>query len=161
MDSLRWSWRSWTDLDRDALYALLALRARVFVVEQACAYLDPDGRDERAWHLLGHDDAGALVASLRAFPPGAHHPEAAVFGRVVTAPERRGEGLGTALMQAGLRWMGATFGAVPVRASAQAHLAGWYGRLGFTVDGPAYDEDGIPHVPIVGTLAAPEFRFSS
>ena len=44
---------------------------------------------------------------------------------------------------------------------AQAHLAGWYGRLGFTVDGPANDEDGIPHVPIAGTLAAPEFRFSS
>ncbi|MEO7555632.1 MAG: hypothetical protein ABIV94_03385, partial [Acidimicrobiales bacterium] len=34
-----------TDLDAATLYAILRLRSEVFVVEQACAYLDADGRD--------------------------------------------------------------------------------------------------------------------
>jgi ElaA protein len=34
------------------VYDFLALRAEIFVVEQACAYLDPDGHDPEAWHLL-------------------------------------------------------------------------------------------------------------
>ncbi|MEZ4469959.1 MAG: GNAT family N-acetyltransferase [bacterium] len=161
MDTPRWSWQPWSALDADAVYAVLALRAQVFVVEQACAYLDPDGLDARAWHLLGTTGEGTLVAYLRAFPPGALHPEAAVFGRVVTAPTHRGAGLGTALMREGLRRMGVTFGPGPVRASAQAHLTAWYAGLGFAVDGPGYDEDGIPHVPILGRLAPPDFRFSS
>jgi hypothetical protein len=32
-------------LDARTLYGILALRAAVFVVEQDCVYLDPDGRD--------------------------------------------------------------------------------------------------------------------
>ncbi|MFP3941126.1 MAG: hypothetical protein ACLF0P_12520, partial [Thermoanaerobaculia bacterium] len=37
--------RAFRELSRDELYDLLKLRARVFVVEQDCPYLDPDGRD--------------------------------------------------------------------------------------------------------------------
>jgi ElaA protein len=31
---------------------------------------------------------------------------------------------------------------------AQVQAQGFYERLGFAVDGPEYDEDGIPHVPM-------------
>ena len=33
-----------------------------------------------------------------------------------------------------------------MRLAAQAHLARFYGSMGFVVDGPEHDEDGIPHV---------------
>ena len=33
------------ELDAATLYRIVALRSAVFVVEQDCVYLDPDGRD--------------------------------------------------------------------------------------------------------------------
>ena len=36
----------------------------------------------------------------------------------------------------------------PVVLGAQVQARGFYERLGFAVDGPEYDEDGIPHVPM-------------
>ncbi|MEZ4467381.1 MAG: GNAT family N-acetyltransferase [bacterium] len=101
MDTPRWSWQPWSALDADAVYAVLALRAQVFVVEQAAP---PRSRRPRRPGLAPAGPAtgeGTLVAYLRAFPPGALHPEAAVFGRVVTRPPHRGAGLGTALMREG------------------------------------------------------------
>ena len=38
--------------------------------------------------------------------------------------------------------------AAPVVLHAQAHLARWYARFGFSVVGDVFDEDGIPHVPM-------------
>lgn len=146
-------WAPFGDLDLIDLHDALALRARVFVVEQDCAYADVDGLDPEAWHLLGRAD-GELVAYLRAFPPASQRAET-VIGRVVTGPRRAG--LGTALMEEGLRRAASTWGDHPSWLSAQAHLAPWYGRLGFDVCGPGYDEDGIPHVPMrrAGGLASP------
>ena len=60
------------------VHAMLQLRARVFVVEQQCVFLEVDGRDPDAFHLLGtvaraldaqapHDPgAGPSAAALRA-----------------------------------------------------------------------------------------------
>ena len=43
--------RSWaSDLDLATLYALLALRTEIFVVEQECAYQELDGRDRVGDH---------------------------------------------------------------------------------------------------------------
>ncbi len=52
---LTWDWRAWSELDVDALYALLKLRSDIFVVEQHCAYSDMDGVDPRCLHLCGRD----------------------------------------------------------------------------------------------------------
>ena len=131
-----------TDLDVATLYALLRLRVDVFVVEQACAYPELDGRDTEAgtWHCW-LDDAGRLISYLRllAEPAGATR-----LGRMATAVDRRGEGHAS-------RLLGATLAGVepPVVASVQAHLQGWYERFGFAAAGPGFVEDGIPHVPMV------------
>lgn len=143
-----WRWRSWEELGRDELYALVVLRQRVFVVEQRCAYLDADGRDPGAVHLTGWQ-GGRLVAYLRAFAPG--DDGAARIGRVVTAPEVRGSGLGRPLMREGIAGALARWGPAPIALSAQAHLAAFYGSLGFDVTGEPYDEDGIPHVAMIRT----------
>ncbi len=126
------------------VYDLLALRQRVFVVEQACAYLDADGLDHSARHLLIRDGR-ALVAYARVLPPGARFSTIAI-GRVVVAPERRAEALGRRVMREAIAAIEASDGLVPISLAAQAHLERFYGSLGFVTISPRYDEDGIPHL---------------
>jgi ElaA protein len=147
MPPVAWQYAPWSELGRDALYALLRLRARVFVVEQACPYADPDGLDPLASHLWT-EAAGDALACLRVFGPGVRYPEASL-GRIVTAPEVRRTGLGRELVCEGLRRVAQAFGAVPVRIGAQAYLERFYGDLGFVRVSDDYLEDNIPHLDMV------------
>jgi ElaA protein len=129
------------DLDAGTLYALLRLRAEVFVVEQGCPYLDPDGRDEEpGTRHLWFADAGAVIAALRLLDEGGGVHR---IGRVVTAPTARGQGLAARLTDRALALAG---GAVVL--DAQERLVPWYEGFGFAVDGPLFVEDGIAHVPM-------------
>jgi len=144
---MRWQWSPFNALSLTDLYAAMRLRQEVFVVEQDCPYLDADGQDPACLHLLGWDD-DALVAYVRVFPPGASdHPEV-VIGRVVVHGDRRGEGLGRAVMLEAHDRIEAAWHRPPMWLSAQAHLEPWYGSLGYAVCGEGYDEDGIPHLPM-------------
>ncbi|MDE2149382.1 MAG: GNAT family N-acetyltransferase [Gammaproteobacteria bacterium] len=145
--ALTFSTRIWTALDLDRLYALLRLRAEVFVVEQNCAFQDLDGYDRVADHLLGEDCAGHLFAYARLLPPGAKYVEASI-GRLVTAPSLRGTGVGRQLLATALRECQRRWPA-PVRIGAQQRLQRFYETFGFTVDGPPYLEDGIRHVEML------------
>ena len=78
-------------------HRVLALRAEVFVVEQNCAYQDPDGKDVVSYHIL-MESGEELVAYARLLPPGVSYPEASI-GRVVSSPRVRGLGWGRALME--------------------------------------------------------------
>ena len=147
-----WICKAWSELSVDELYRILALRQRVFVVEQTCAYLDCDGLDAPAWHLWTGDGA-EIAAYLRIHPPGAKYDEASL-GRIVTSPEHRGTGLGRAVVIEGLRQLAARCGAVPVRIGAQCYLERFYGELGFVRAGADYDEDGIPHLEMVHATAS-------
>jgi ElaA protein len=138
--------RAFTELDGATVYALLALRARVFVVEQHCAYQDPDGLDLEAIHVLARE-RGALIACARILAPGAgRYPDAPAIGRVVVAPEARGRDLGRALMRHAIAACERAHGPVPIALSAQAHLERLYASLGFVRASDLYDDDGIPHI---------------
>jgi ElaA protein len=144
-----WRYLAWGELTTDELYRLLVLRQRVFVVEQTCPYLDADGWDARAHHLWTDDAAGAEArACLRVFAPGVKYAEASL-GRIATAPEARGTGLGRALVAEGLARIEAAHGPVAVRIGAQKYLERFYGEVGFATVSEAYLEDGIPHVEMV------------
>jgi ElaA protein len=143
--ALSWSWQRFGDLGVDGLYDLLALRAAIFVVEQACAYLDPDGIDRHSWHLLGRDAAGALRAGLRLADPGIKYAEPSM-GRVVLDQALRGSGLADRLVAEGLRRAAAAWPGQGNRISAQAHLQRFYGRHGYQPVGEPYLEDDIPHI---------------
>ena len=132
-------------LTLDQLYALLRLRAEVFVVEQDCVYQDLDDKDQQAIHLLGLADDGRLAAYTRILPKGVSYADFASIGRVITAPFARGKGLGRPLMEQSLKALFKAYGEQPVKISAQAHLQDYYGSVGFTGVGDIYDEDGIPH----------------
>ena len=151
---LNWFWARFADLGVDNLYDALALRCRVFVLEQG-PYLDPDGIDRRAWHLLGRDAQGLLQAYLRIVDPGAKYAEPSM-GRVVTSPEARGTGLGRRLVAEGVARCGTAWPGQAMRISAQAHLERFYGEWGFRRVGAPYLEDNIPHLEMVrpASLAA-------
>jgi ElaA protein len=127
------------ELDPVTLYALLRLRAEVFVVEQASPYLDLDGRDlaPETVHMWTQGFSAAL--RIVGEDGGARR-----IGRVVTAPVHRGRGLAGALMDAAL----ARTPERPVLLDAQVPMTGWYERYGFVVSGPAYDDQGIEHLPM-------------
>lgn len=139
---------SFRDLDTTSLYEILKLRSEVFVVEQECAYLDPDGRDvEPGTRHLWFEKAGKIRAYLRILSDG----ETERIGRVVTAPDARGAGLAGRLIEEALTVIGNR----PAVLDAQAHLAGFYGRYGFETAGPEFMEDGIPHIPMIRGGSSP------
>jgi ElaA protein len=144
---LRWDWRRFDALGVDGVYDMLALRARVFVLEQG-PYLDPDGIDRSAWHLLGRNADGALVAYLRVVDPGVKFAEASL-GRVVVAPALRGGGVGHLLVREGLLRCDAAWPGRANRISAQAHLQRFYAAHGYATTTPEYLEDGIAHVQML------------
>jgi len=141
---VNWSWSRFHGLGVDNLYDALALRCRVFVLEQG-PYLDPDGLDRAAWHLLGRDEDGTLQAYLRLVDPGLKFAEPSL-GRIVTAPQVRGTGLGRRLVGEGVTRCLALWPAQGIRISAQSHLERFYGGWGFQRVGEPYLEDGIPHL---------------
>ncbi len=150
--AIRWELARFAELTPDALYAALQLRSLVFVVEQTCPFLDLDGADDQAWHLLGWttdaDGARRLGAYARLFAPGVKYAEASI-GRVVTHPEVRRTGAGRALMAEAIRRLAGLAPGAPVRIGAQRYLERFYGSFGFVVAGPPYDEDGISHVEML------------
>ena len=142
--SLSWRWQRFEDLGVNGVYDMLALRARVFILEQG-PYLDPDGADRYAWHLLGRDDSGALLAYLRVLDPGVKFDEPSI-GRVVVDASQRGQGVGHELMREGIARCSALWPRQAIRISAQSHLQRFYGRHGFETVSSEYLDDGIAHV---------------
>ena len=150
-ESFAWQWNRFAELAPGDLYAALAARGEVFVVEQRCAYRDADGVDAHAWHLLGwagSSERRALGAYLRLIEPGGKFPEPSI-GRVLTTLAFRGQGIGRALMHEGLRQAAALYGGCAVRISAQRYLEHFYAGFGFRVASEPYDEDGIAHVDML------------
>ncbi|MFS2224712.1 GNAT family N-acetyltransferase [Pantoea sp. B65] len=134
------------DLSVAQLYAILALRSRVFVVEQQCIYQDIDGadlaRDNR--HLLGMLDNNVLAYARILSPEDAQQPVR--IGRVIIAAQARGLNLGYRLMERAIASCELHWPGVSISLSAQAHLQGFYRRLGFQPVGEIYLEDNIPHI---------------
>ncbi len=141
---INFNWYTFSELTTDQLYSALMLRSEIFVVEQHCPYLDPDGKDIFALHLLG-TDKNDLVAYLRLFPP-TDIENYITFGRVVTARTARGKGLGKELMQALLTYCDSRFPNISIKCSAQYYLTQFYQEFGFETEGEVYDEDGIAHI---------------
>lgn len=144
---MNWTCLRFAELGVDNLYDALALRSRVFVMEQG-PYLDPDGVDRFSAHLLGRDGAGVLQAYLRLVDPGVKYEEPSI-GRVITAPAVRGTGLGRVLVAEGLVRCAVAWPGRGVRISAQSRLERFYREFGFVRMGADYLEDNIAHVEML------------
>lgn len=152
---LTWRWRPFELLTSVQVYEMLQLRQDVFLLEQRCFYRDADGLDLRCWHALGTAARGELCACARLLPPGVVGDEPSI-GRVVVASAWRSRGVGGALMSEAIAFARARYPGSPLRISAQAHLEGFYARLGFVRSGDVYDDAGIPHCEMrFGDLRSP------
>lgn len=146
---INWQDKHHSELTPSQLYALLALRSAVFVVEQQCAYLDVDGKDLQAEnrHLLGMAD-DQLVAYARLLSPE-DETSPAKIGRVIVSDRVRGARLGNRLMEQAINSCQQHWPGRDLFLSAQAHLESFYGQHGFVAVGENYLEDGIPHVDML------------
>jgi ElaA protein len=133
---------TFAELGADTLYALLRLRSDVFIVEQACAYADIDGRDVESdtRHVWLTSD-GTIVAYLRIL---AEDDGTARIGRVCVARDARRAGHAARLLAAALAVVGDRAAVL----DAQTYATKVYEDAGFVRSGPEYVEDGIPHVPM-------------
>ncbi len=127
----------------DELYAVLALRQNVLVVEQSSPYSDLDFVDQVADHLLVTDNE-TLTGYARCHAPLAGRAYAS-FGRVVVAQQYRRRGLGKELIGRVLAHL-AERSCLDVRIGAQLYLEEFYAQFGFTRDGEPYEDVGVPHV---------------
>jgi ElaA protein len=141
---INFNWYKFHELTVEQLYALIKLRSEVFVVEQNCAYLDPDGKDILALHLLGMEE-NALVAYIRLFPPTDINNDI-VFGRVVTPKSARSKGYGKRLLKELLDYCDIHFPGITIQCSAQLYLKKFYEGFGLKAYGEIYLEDDMPHI---------------
>jgi ElaA protein len=146
---LFWNCKPFAELTLTELYAALRLRSEIFVVEQNCPYLDMDGLDEASFHLLGRTETGEMAAYTRLLPKGISYPEYASIGRVVVSQAHRRGGLGQELMRESIANCERLFGPAPIKIGAQQYLEKFYQSFGFAKCGEGYDEDGIPHIPML------------
>jgi ElaA protein len=171
--TISWQWTRFEGLSLQALYEMLALRQKVFVLEQG-PYLDADGLDQHSWHLLGRVSGapgagpggappegiqaprsgppplenGELLLYLRVVDPGLKYDEPSI-GRVVIDKTLRGTGLGRVMMAEAMKRCGEAWPGRANRISAQAHLSKFYGEFGFVPVGEPYLEDNIPHLQML------------
>jgi len=144
---IEWQWCRLGELSAEQVYAVLAARVAIFVVEQNCAYQELDGLDGEAEHLIvwsGKEVAGYL----RVLGPGTRFEDPSI-GRIITTQPFRGSGLGREVVAKGLERTRMRYPGRPVRISAQKYLEKFYRDFGFVTVSEPYLEDGIPHVEML------------
>ncbi len=139
-----WQNLSFDQLNAHQLYAILRLRQEIFVVEQDCVFLDTDGLDQDAMHIVCWQ-GNMPTAYLRSLGPGLAYEQSSL-GRIAVPESSRGLNLGKELVRRGIAYNLETWPDSNIRIGAQARLERFYNDLGFIVNGVPYEEDGIMHI---------------
>lgn len=132
------------ELELPELYSILALRMKVFCVEQDCPYQDLDGKDEDAIHVYFQENE-KITAYSRILK---NENGTFSIGRVVVDPEFRKQGLASKIMQRCIEIIRQKSSA-DIVISAQSYIQDFYYGLGFQSTGKFYLEDDIPHEEMV------------
>ncbi|WP_264525787.1 GNAT family N-acetyltransferase [Flavobacterium sp. N502536] len=141
---LKWKIKPFEALNVNELYDVLKLRSEIFVVEQNCVYLDLDGKDKKALHLIGEYD-GKTVAYVRLFDAGISFDNASI-GRVVVDANYRDRKWGHDLMREAIAAIKSNFDKEAITIGAQLYLKKFYESHGFVQTSEMYLEDDIEHI---------------
>jgi len=126
--------------DRERCYEL---RHQVFDLEQHIPRpLDRDPHDHNANHVLCLDEQGRCVGTGRLVRVDAR---SALIGRMATAPEQRGKGIGAKVLEA-LERMAALRGIGELVVHSQLPALPFYLHRGYLPEGAEYLDSGVPHV---------------
>lgn len=152
--TISWTYQSFSELKNTELYEILALRQKIFIVEQQDIYLDADSKDLNAIHLMGYDDDAdkKIIAYARIIFPDAenNHQNTASFGRVIVDKSYRGIGLAKILIQYILDYLqNSDYSKYPVKISAQIYLIDFYKSFGFKTLGETYLDGTIEHIDMI------------
>ncbi|EFR44226.1 GNAT family N-acetyltransferase [Streptococcus pseudoporcinus] len=140
-----WMIKSFKELSREQLFAILKARVDVFVVEQDCAYPEIDDLDKTAIHLFKIDGFEQVIAYCRLIPTKSEIK----LGRVLVGKSYRKSGLGRDLVSYALSYCAKEYTMKPVYAQAQAYLEKFYNSFGFYSTSEVYLEDKIPHIDMI------------
>ena len=140
---MEWIFKSFDELTNEELYAVLKLRFEVFVIEQNCLDIDPDGKDKVSMHLMLEDD-GKIIGCARILPPKVSYDEPSI-GRIALDKSYRRTGLGREIVQKCIDFIHNIMKIREIRISGQAYLLDFYKSFGFVVTKGPYFEDKIPH----------------
>ncbi|KAF0744613.1 hypothetical protein Ae201684P_018283 [Aphanomyces euteiches] len=149
--TIQWECLPFHALTVTALYDIMQVRARVFVVEQQCIWNEVDGVDKVCWHVVGRAADDSIVAYARLIPAlakGLKQPRP-IISRIVVPPEARGGGLGKLLVVKAIEECKKLWPKHVIEIGAQARLEVFYTGLGFRTVSEPYDEDGIMHVDML------------
>lgn len=116
-----------------------AIRRDVFMVEQGYAE-EFDEIDDRAVHIVLYD-AGAPVAACRVF----EEAEGYYIGRLAAVDSRRGQGLGSRILQEAEKVIRSR-GGKTVILSARCAARPFYEKYGYRACGEVYRDEGQPHI---------------
>ena len=151
--TISWAHKLFAELKNIELYEILALRQKVFIVEQQDIYLDADGKDLNAVHLMGYDDDAnkKITAYARiVFPDSASTQNTTSFGRVIVDKSYRGIKLGKRLIEQVLEYLQSSdYSKYPIKISAQTYLIDFYKSFGFESVGEIYLDGTIEHIDMV------------
>lgn len=138
-------------LSLELLYSIMALRERVFVVEQQSIYTDLDGLDHGALHLCAEQhQTNVLLGYTRLRLDD--NAKIARIERVVIEQNHRGKGLANQLMQACINESMLQQMTI-IKLSAQLNVIAYYEKWGFVASGEIYDDGGIDHREMSKTLS--------
>lgn len=136
-----WYSKKFSELSTDELFKILYLRTKVFVVDQNRVYQEVDKHDPEAIHIFDLEN-GQIVAYARVF----NQNDKVTFGRVLTSPDYRGQGLGNELMQHILNTIKKDFPKKEVEIDAQVQVEGFYQKFHFQTQGSAFLFNHTPHL---------------
>ena len=143
---INWTCKSFDELCLREWYNISILRQQVFIVEQYCPYLDTDGKDLKAHHLIGRNEKGELLAYARLLPIGVSYEDKTSIGRIASSDKARGMGIGKELLVHSIKWIEKLYGKTAIKIGAQCYLEKFYNKFDFQKVSDIYLEDGIPHI---------------
>lgn len=136
-----WQTKTFSELSTKELYEILYLRTKIFVVDQERIYQEVDENDLNAIHIFNMID-GKVAAYARVFLQGNN----VTFGRVVTDPKYRGQGLGNQLMEHIMQVIHQNFAQQEIEIEAQVQVEGFYQKFDFESHGQPFLFNHTPHI---------------
>lgn len=145
---IKWTLKSFSELNTEELYEILQKRQDVFILEQHCRYPDLDDKDKITLHLMGWIE-DKLIAYSRVFPQHILFDDAASFGRVLTDSSYRKLGLGKSLVKQLIDVIEQKLHTTKIRIEAQYYLVRFYEEFGFKAYGDTFMDAGVEHIMMV------------
>jgi ElaA protein len=142
---LEWRFKTFEELSKEELYALLRLRCEVFVLEQNCNFLDLDNKDQKCLHVCGYRD-DTIMAVPALFRPGMSY-EYPSIGRIAVSAERQGRRVGIELLNVSIGKAGRAVWQKRSYVSVRSlYLKRFYESFFFEQSGEPYLEDNLEHI---------------